>query len=275
MTKLSKRIMLCMPAVFVLSIAIAPAATADTNPQPAGAAHVYSGYSTGSSQRTTADSPVLNSVSARFTVPAVSCTPFSGSVGGVENMFTTDFSLLKTPGIWSNPFSTLVTQFAPHMSTWVGLIGGEGKGKTLIQTGVNAACVLGETSYGAFFEMPSMAAQTPPDAWTNPAVKAGDLMEAEVTREGAGPNFQLTLTDLTAGWTKQTTLQSSVTPRLALAVTESIPCNVPTFSPIQFSDVQANGRPFGAYPVQNWVIEPCQKVAPGSLNGTSFTVAQS
>ncbi|WP_194816469.1 G1 family glutamic endopeptidase [Nocardia sp. XZ_19_385] len=266
MDKRSKRFILSVPLAAVLGFGLLQIPSATAKPQ---AAQVYSGYSA-----QPADEAPIKSVTARWTQPAISCNAFASLTGGLENMIGTGSALIQTPGMLANPLGLVVTQFVPHMSYWVGLVGGEGRDMTLIQTGTSAACVLGVVEYGGFFEAPSLRNQKSPEAWTDPGVAPGDVMRATVTWDGAD-SYRLVLENTTAGWSKEDTMElAGITPQLALAVGETIPCNSPDFTPVEFTEVTADGKPFGDYEVRSWSISPCTPIAPGPLEGESFTITQ-
>ncbi|MEV0249604.1 G1 family glutamic endopeptidase [Nocardia sp. NPDC050712] len=262
MDKRPRRLILTVPLAAVLGAGLLQIPSATAKPQ---AAEVYSGYSV--------TAPV-QSVSARWTQPTISCNAFAGLTGGLENIIGTGSSLIKTPGMLANPLGLVVTQFVPHMSYWVGLVGGDGHDMTLIQTGTSTVCALGAVEYGAFFEAPSLRDQKAPEAWTEPAVAPGDVMRATVTWDGAD-TYRLVLANTTADWTKEQSLRlPGIAPKLALAVGETIPCNAPDFTPVEFTEVTADGKPFGDYEVRTWSVHPCGAIAPGPLRGDSFTITQ-
>ncbi|MEV6277195.1 G1 family glutamic endopeptidase [Nocardia sp. NPDC051832] len=266
MDKRSKRFILSAPLVAALGAGLLqiPSATAKTENL-----EVYSGYSA-----TAADKAPIKSVTARWTQPTVSCNAFASLTGGLANMVGTGSALAQTPGMAANPLGLLVTQFVPHVGFWVGLVGGEGRDTTLIQTGTTAVCVLGLVEYGGFFETPSLRNQKSPEAWVDPEVTPGDVMHATVSWDGVD-SYRLVLANTTAGWTKEDTIQlAGITPELALAIGEAIPCNAPDFTPVEFTEVTADGKPFGDYEVRSWTISPCTEIAPGPLHGTSFTITQ-
>ncbi|MFC9893418.1 G1 family glutamic endopeptidase [Nocardia sp. NPDC127579] len=262
----TSRLLLSVPLAAVLGAGLLQIPSATAKPQHA---EVYSGYSV-----TAPEHAPIRSVSARWTQPTVSCNSLAGLTGGLENLIGTGSALLRTPGMLANPLGLAVTQFVPHMSYWVGLVGGEDQDMTLVQTGTSVACVLGMVEYGGFFEAPSLRNQKSPEAWTDPGVEPGDVMAATVTWDDVD-TYRLVLTNTTAGWTKEQTMRlEGITPRLALAVGETIPCNSPDFTPIEFTEVTADGRPFGEYEVRSWTVSPCAPIEPSPLHGSSFTITQ-
>ncbi|MGW0252290.1 G1 family glutamic endopeptidase [Nocardia goodfellowii] len=266
MDKRSARFLLSVPLAAVLGAGLLQIPSAAAKPQ---ASEVYSGYSV-----TAPDQAPITSVTARWTQPTISCNALASLTGGLQNMIGTGSALGRTPGMLANPLGLAVTQFVPHMSFWVGLVGGEGEDMTLIQTGSAAACALGVVEYGGFFEVPSLREQKSPEAWTDPSVAPGDVMHATVSWDGAD-SYELVLTNVTADWTEETTVRlPGITPKLALAVGETIPCNAPDFTPVEFTEVTADGRPFGDYEVRTWTISPCTPIEPGPLRDESFTIVQ-
>ncbi|MEU8895393.1 G1 family glutamic endopeptidase [Nocardia sp. NPDC048505] len=263
MDKRSRRFFLSVPLVAALGLLQIPSAAAN----PA-IVEVYSGYSA-----TGAEGAPIRSVTARWTEPRVSCNPVTSLGGGLRNIIGTGSALIKTPGMLANPLGLAVTQFVPHMSFWVGLVGGTGHDTTLIQTGTSTVCVLGAVEHGGFFEVPSLREQKSPEAWVDPPVEPGDTMQATVSWDG--DTFRLALTNSTAGWTRETTKQlPGIEPKLALAVGETIPCNAPDFTPVEFTEVSADGKPFGEFEVRSWSVRPCGAIAPSPLHDGSFTITQ-
>lgn len=235
--------------------------------------NVYSGYG--------AVAPSFSVLSARWTQPSVSCpSSLEGAIGGLSNTVQTGSSILKIPGMAAQPDGVIGTTFVPHVATWIGMVGMNGAtDRTLIQTGTVTVCQDGVAHPMGFFETPSfdnqagepdVDANAPGTMWDTPATDPGDAIEATVTWDGSS-SYRLIVANTTKGWKYGATFHSSVVPTGALTVLESIPYNVPGYSPVTFTDVTADGKPFGAYETHTFTIDG-PNIVPGPLNDKSFTV---
>ncbi len=250
------------------------ASAAPVPPQVSPGADVYSGYA--------AVAPSFRTVSAHWKQTAVTCPPsdLDGLAGGVANTVMTGSSVVRVPGLLAVPDGLAGTLFVPHVAQWVGLVGMNGPtDRSLVQTGTATLCSDGVPHYTAFFETPSFANQSGephPDAdapgvsWENPPTKPGDDMAATVSWDGAA-TYRLTVADTTRGWHYGATYHSGVIPTAALTVGESIPYNVPGFTPMTFTHVTADGKPFAAYHPRRLAITP-PGLVPTPLTSDSFTV---
>lgn len=245
---------LCSPA----SAAADDSASVLLTPIPDG---IYSGYA--------ALAPAFTTVTGHWKQPAVTCGPaYAGLTGGVANMVNTGSSMLKVPGLTGLGLaSTLLTS---HVGPWIGMEGMNGKDRVLVQTGTSVNCVLGVPRNIAFFDVPSTQNQEPALTWDAPPTLPGDDMQATITWDGHD-TYRMTLRNITRGWRKDQTNHIAVVPRAALAVVESIPYEVPSFSSVSFTDVTANGKPLGAYgPTALHITSPLSPPTP--LQGSAFTV---
>ncbi|WP_328610287.1 G1 family endopeptidase [Amycolatopsis sp. NBC_00345] len=144
-------------------------------------------------------------------------------------------------GSWVEPEVTCNSQndvFAP----WVG-VDGYGS-QTVEQTGVETNCENGSPQYRAWYEMYPAA----PVYWDD-AVSAGDHFTGKVEDTGGG-NYDITLTDDTAGWTEHTTQNLGASDVSAEAVIESPSQSYPSFSSLDFSGITVNGQVFDTYSPQ-------------------------
>lgn len=251
-------------AAAALSAVSCPASNAAPDNSAGLPAHVhdyYSGYA--------ASGPAFTSLTGRWKQPAVSCEPaYVAWARGLANLADLGSTVLTVPGL--SGLGLLSVLFTPHVGSWIGLEGMAGTNRILVQVGTQASCELGVPRYVALFEVPSTRQQTPAVTWDTPPTLPGDDMRATITWDGHG-TYRMTLSDLTRGWHKDSTNQVAVVPRLALAVVESVPHNVPTFGSVPFTDVTANGQPLSAYhPTAVHIDSPT--VAPTPLRDTTFTV---
>ncbi|MET9486193.1 G1 family glutamic endopeptidase [Nocardia sp. NPDC006630] len=266
-----------LAAGIVPIMALAPTASAEPpliSPISPGGDN-YSGYA--------AVAPSFKVLSAQWKVPAVTCPPFGnlgGAVNGAVNTILTGGSVLRVPGLLNHPGAALGTLMIPHVGPWIGLVGmGPGGDRTLIQTGTVAACDNGVPRYSGFFETPSFGdqagmpvpdADAPGNSWESPQTVPGDDIAATVTWDGH-TTYRMTVADTTQGWHYGATFESTVIPTAALAVSESIPYNVPTYTPITFTNVTADGRPLAAYNPQSLSIA-APRITPTAITGDSFTI---
>lgn len=244
-----------------------PAAAAgpaqDTPLQVGPGPDIYSGYAV--------VAPSFTAVTGAWKQPALTCgPPYSGLIGGVRNTIDTGSSMLRVPSLQDDPVSTMGTLFIPHVATWIGMVGMHGPDRTLIQTGTSMLCLLGVPKAYTFFEIPAGHAVTAV-TWNTPAAEPGDDMRAGITWDGHS-TYRMSISDVTRNWHKDAAYRVDVVPRAALTVFESIPDNVPTFRPVTFTDVTADGRPFGDFHPQTLRIA-APPITPTPLTGTSFTVA--
>jgi Peptidase A4 family len=142
---------------------------------------------------------------------------------------------------WTEPAVTC-TAASTFASFWAGL---DGDGTTTVeQTGTEADCAAGATSYQGWFEMFPAS----PVFYDNP-VMPGDAISASVVAHGGGA-FTLTLKDSTQGWTR-TTNQTSGTAQLGSAevITEApsdqtvLPLS--NFGTVNFTDATADDSAIG------------------------------
>lgn len=222
---------------------------------------VYSGYS--------ALAPAFTTLTGHWKQPAVTCAPvFAGLANSAAALANTGASWLSVPGM--SPIGLASKLFTPQVGVWIGLEGMNGSGRTLVQTGTQVNCVLGVPQTVALFDVPSTQDQVPAVTWATPPTLPGDDIQATITWDGHD-TYRMTLSDLTHGWRKDSTYHFAVIPRAAMAIVESVPDNVPTFSPVSFTDVTANGKPLAAYdPAPQHINSPT--IAPTPLQGTTFTV---
>jgi hypothetical protein len=271
----------CAVVATVSAAGLTPPASAQQNPAGARAAtlltpgaEIYAGYG--------AVAASFRVLAARWTMPAVTCPPaglLGGVVDGAISTVLTGGSVLRVPGLLANPTDALVTLVYPHLAPWIGLIGmGPGGDRTLVQTGTDVVCDHGVPQYGAFFVTPSFGDQdgvpipddgAPGTRWSTPPTTPGDAIAATVDWDGDGA-YRLAVADTTRGWHYGATFRSSVVPTGAVAVVESIPYNVPGFTPVAFTGVTADGRPFGDYRPRALTIAP--RLGPTPLSGDSFAV---
>ncbi|MFC3438663.1 G1 family glutamic endopeptidase [Nocardia seriolae] len=234
-------------------------------------ADVYSGYG--------AVAPEFTVLTAHWREPEVSCPP-SGIPGGLVNTVMTGSSIQRIPGLAAVPGGVEGVLFVPHVATWIGLVGMNGAtDRHLIQTGTAVICDGGVAYHQAFFETPSFGDQAgmpEPDAnapgnnWDTPATMPGDELEATITWDGH-ETYRLVVADTTRGWRFGATSRNPVVPTGALAVVESIPYNVPGFTPVTFTGVTADGKPLDSYAPRPLTIT-ATSTTPTALTGGSFTV---
>ncbi|MFI5783475.1 G1 family glutamic endopeptidase [Nocardia sp. NPDC051570] len=258
----------------VAALSVGGTASADVPPQVTPGADVYSGYA--------AVAPSFRVLTAHWKQTAVTCPPsdLSGLAGGVTNTVMTGASMLRIPGLLAVPEGLAGTLFIPHVAMWIGMVGMNGAtDRNLIQTGTSTLCAGGVAHNMGFFETPSFSDQAGepiPDAdapgvqWETPPTDPGDDITAAITWDGAA-TYRLTLADTTKGWQYGATHQSRVVPTAALTVFESIPYNVPGFTPVTFTDITADGKPLAAYHPQPLTISS-PRISPTPLSDNSFTV---
>jgi len=134
-------------------------------------------------------------------------------------------------------------------------------------TGTDADCTAGGVaSYTGWYELYPAA----PIAYTQP-IHAHDAMNASVTTDGLG-NFTLTLTDATAGWTRQITRALSGAALASAEVLARVPTSTAsstTTHNITFTGALVNGSSLDKF-------TPTQLTGPGvhvsPLTGGSFTI---
>jgi hypothetical protein len=143
-------------------------------------------------------------------------------------------------GSWTVP--TLDCADTPDSSTspWVGIDGWNDS--TVEQIGIDTDCTSGVAGYYPWVEM------YPADSiYFDDPVNAGDQMTASVSVSGT--SFTLTESDSTQGWTKTYQEQGSDQLASAEAILEDLGDNMPpvaNFGTLRFTDLTANGQPFGS-----------------------------
>src|SRR5215472_12500128 len=174
---------------------------------------------------------------------------------------------------WTEP-KVNCTSTTSYASFWVGL---DGYGSSTVeQTGSDSDCQGGSPTYYAWYEMyPKF-----PVIISHP-VLPGDAMSASVAA-GTNSSFKLVISDLTQGWTFQTTKTLS-SARLASAEaiaeapsSQSGVLPLANFGTMFFSSTMVNGNSIGSFnPVKIVMVTPkgTVKAQPSALSGgTAFSV---
>ncbi len=104
----------------------------------------------------------------------------------------------------------------------------------------------------------------------------GDKIAAEVSFDGAA--YTMTLTNKTQKWTRTTVAKTDAPVQTAEVILEGqLNSSLPSFSPVEFSNVKLDGKPLSAYKTVGYSIGATNgEVHPGALakNGSSFTIAK-
>lgn len=153
---------------------------------------------------------------------------------------------------------------------WVG-IDGDGD-STVEQTGVETTCSSGSPMSIAWYEMfPSL-----PVYFKNP-VSTGDAISGSVSYSTSTKKFEITITDVTKGWTRSVTKARRGAPRLSAEAVIEAPGSVrnyPKIPAVNFTDVLFNGQDLTTFdPVTSKSGSPVV-YGPGPItNGADFTIA--
>ena len=174
---------------------------------------------------------------------------------------------------WTVPNLTCSTTQDSYTSPWVGI---DGWGtSTVEQIGIDNDCFDGQVIFAPWVEM------YPADSiYFDEVVKPGDKITASVTFMGGG-NYQLAESDATQGWSKTYSLTATGAAKRtsAEAIFEDLGENIPPvaqFSPLEFTDVQADGAPLadgGELNETDLVRGSTQLTENSALNGDAFTVS--
>lgn len=129
--------------------------------------------------------------------------------------------LTSVAGNWTVP-SLVASTSLQFAATWIGI--GGFSGSTLIQTGTVEGTATGEVGYGAWVEIlptPSWTATliTTPGGTPGFLVSPGDAMHAAITEIGTN-YWQITIEDVTAGWTYSHAFSYAVDANSAEWITE-------------------------------------------------------
>jgi hypothetical protein len=143
------------------------------------------------------------------------------------------------------------------MSPWVGLDGFADK--TVEQTGSSGDCSGSTPDYYAWFEMYPRGVNV-----IDKPVSPGDQFTATVTHTG-GTNYQLTLKDLTRGWTHSVTRSLKARDASAEAVMEMAAKHLSNYGTDPFTGFTVDGQPIGSYTGSPYTIEQMEIKVSGTL----------
>jgi hypothetical protein len=199
--------------------------------------------------------------------PAASASPANSPGGTWSGYLATGSTFTSVAAAFQLPTSLTCNSAADELDPWVGF-DGNGAGP-IEQVGLRVTCAGLVPVVHPWWDMNP----NPPVYWTDP-VSLGDLIHASVTR--SGPNYTMTLTDNSKGWTESTTqMWSTVKHVSAEVILESPPDEFPNFHTIFFTGATLNGAPLGnAHPTGLYANTAAYvQATPSAISsGTNFSI---